>query len=139
MSRADLVECLLPLAGKRLRCHCPAEAPCHADVLVEVFQEVLVGDEKLDGVEDAPDKGVDKKLDGVEDAPDRGVGLLPGRGLPACPPSPQCENEYGQDDERLAEAPPEESALRAAAAASGCSVDRESLPRAPAGGAWVPP
>ena len=29
------------LAGKRLVCHCKASAPCHADVLIRVSQDML--------------------------------------------------------------------------------------------------
>ena len=32
---------LKTLAGKRLRCHCEAGVPCHADVLVELFGELV--------------------------------------------------------------------------------------------------
>jgi len=48
MRKDDVRRCrLVELRGRRLRCHCALEAPCHADVLVRLFCESLLGGEGL--------------------------------------------------------------------------------------------
>ena len=130
VARADLGEFLRPLAGKILRCHCSAGAPCHADVLIEVFRDTFGFGKELrktrpaKEVTPAKDEGehVMSKLlcynfehGAVAEGVDRGsIEDGSARGGEA-----EDEGERGMDEcELCAETPPEEEVLRAAAAAS---------------------
>ena len=56
LSRPDLLECLSELDGKTLGCWC-APAPCHGDVLVELFKERVLTTNKRAPNTSAPKDG----------------------------------------------------------------------------------